>query len=954
MPLLYFQLQISDEDQTKFAIYRTEIGQFAIGSALTDEELFDLYRDRGDQTGNLKLLVSHTSATVHEIPYDHIPASTVNTIPPPVLPRSTYGPLRPNPNARMRQGSQSSTSEHHDKGYEPSVSDDDQDTFTRDRVHTRALPTPVQPPVHRAPSPAGYHRSRSPANILSPDRYSPEASSAIDSSPPLGSSPKSSRFVDEPRPLAPMSPEPHSAHTPDLFYERERSHTNDGQFSGSRRTRDRDGSDRRQRNGRKDCRPTGIRNHDQDSVDSKRGNESWTMIPTDVPTSGYYKDRPTTPQERSNRGFPVTPSSILSPYRSPPGASGGTGETSSRRKPLKVPVNWAVTWRPPSSKQDHKSAQSPSGSGLMRHGAKSMTDMRGAYNKHPPSLTPGRSRGPAPQPPLPVNSRPSTGGGPPGGPPLPGVPSTGDHTPTSVDHGPSPDISRSALSPSTSYSRPIATSATSYVVPPNVNGYLGSTNEPHPRPHSALGDSSPAPYTQPRYVHSPQHSEGTLYEGSLSRFTPGSAHGYGTSVPTFPRRDDVSRAQVSLHGDVVGERFARGPRTPPRSPIHPSTSAPNQNGFPEGGFVSGDVSGAAFVSRGAIDEDSQTSGSQTIRPDDRKWAEGFIDEHAIEGGTARPRQKSQLAPIPRLPTPPTSAETSTLSSGSNTIVVNEPSFSEDDSDDSDSDRDRGTIWAKKPSKDFQQSANAQKTRFTGRPPLPPLSIESSPSSGPTPLPANGNYDYVQPVPNGYPSPPPFIPTPRTPRRTGATKKSKEARVSKFDNNFEATWAPRPRPEDMYEQLEDWFPEHDLDKPVIDAPSGGTSPTTAEAPAPTPRRIGHKKSIRVVVAEHKRNLDRRSRADNSAVAATSRKRHTKLWGSKLEEVTTEQGKGPLSSTSADSSPGGGAKRECLSWFGHGVPGGAYTLLSSDLPLGPWRTHREGHVRPRLPGAERHNW
>ena len=33
---------------------------------------------------------------------------------------------------------------------------------------------------------------------------------------------------------------------------------------------------------------------------------------------------------------------------------------------------------------------------------------------------------------------------------------------------------------------------------------------------------------------------------------------------------------------------------------------------------------------------------------------------------------------------------------------------------------------------------------------------------------------------------------------------------------EGSWAVRPRPEEIYEQLEKFFPDHDLDKPVIDA------------------------------------------------------------------------------------------------------------------------------------------
>ena len=33
---------------------------------MTDEQLWDLYRERGDERGSIKLLVSHSHATVHE------------------------------------------------------------------------------------------------------------------------------------------------------------------------------------------------------------------------------------------------------------------------------------------------------------------------------------------------------------------------------------------------------------------------------------------------------------------------------------------------------------------------------------------------------------------------------------------------------------------------------------------------------------------------------------------------------------------------------------------------------------------------------------------------------------------------------------------------------------------------------------------------------------------------
>ena len=933
-PSIIAQLQISDEDQSKFAIYRTEINQFAIGEALTDEELFALYKERGDSTGSLKLLVSHSSASVHEPSYDQIPTSTVNTIPPPVLPQAILcEPLRPNRNRRLRQGSQSSASEPHhaEVGYEASVSDDldhgDTDPgpqsvrdYGRSAIHSRALPNPAQRPS----SPAGYHRSRSPGHILSPERtavHSPESHTYrtspyhadIGASPMPGTSPQASRF-DVSHPLPPLPSDAQSEAGTER--ERERTYTNDGQPSSYsdrqwrgpvRDDKERDGRKRREVDSRKDGGRYG-RGPEPELSDSRQRNDAWTIVPTDVPASGYKKDRPTTPQEgRTATRFPLTSPSAINPLTFRTGSGSGPAESSRRRN--KVPINWPVNWKHsvgPTSKPDSKPTSSAPSPSLMRHGAKSMTDMRGAYNKHPASLQPGRgSRVPQQPPPLPMITRPSTGGSSSGGPPLPGGSPAGEIMSAHTDIGLSPDVVRSALSPS-NYLRQIATS---YVSPSGTNGYLGSpAQDPYPRPRSSLGESSAAPFTQPRRMHSPQNSNP---ENSFDpQRPPPSAHGYG---PSYSYRDDGARVphpdmdQQSDISNGVPDYPIRGPRTPPRSPVGTSTST-FISAMEAQSSMSNDPPGTAFIRRGAIDEDN---GSHTIQADDRTWMKGFIDETAAEG-TVRPPPKPQVAPGQQLPTPPPTTEMSALSTSSGSTLVNRFNGNQhhDESSDSD-DSGGGTIWAKKPPKavESQQSASLHKNT---RPPLAPLVF---PSSQPNTPGSSTSGDFGRSPPANFPAPPDFMPptmAPRTPRRTGAitqpTKKLKD-RISKFDNNFDMTWAPRPPPEVMYEKLEEYFPEHDLDKPVIDAPSGGTSPIATEAPAvqAPQHRFKHKKSIRVVAAEHKRQMDRTSRGDDSTVAPLSRKRHTKLWGSKLEEVTTEQGKGSLSS-SADASPGGGVKRE----------------------------------------------
>src|SRR5882757_1700825 len=132
-------MQISDENQAHFSIYRTEVGSFAIGDALTDNHLFELCRDHGDAYALLKFMVSHTSAAVHESPLDSSYSQKFYTIPPPVVvPRNNgvYSPVRSQHRSGSPPRSLSSASERVPQesggGYDASVSDDNADTTERD------------------------------------------------------------------------------------------------------------------------------------------------------------------------------------------------------------------------------------------------------------------------------------------------------------------------------------------------------------------------------------------------------------------------------------------------------------------------------------------------------------------------------------------------------------------------------------------------------------------------------------------------------------------------------------------------------------------------------------------------------------------------------------------------------------------------------------------------------
>ncbi|EED79364.1 hypothetical kinase [Postia placenta Mad-698-R] len=187
-------------------------------------------------------------------------------------------------------------------------------------------------------------------------------------------------------------------------------------------------------------------------------------------------------------------------------------------------------------------------------------------------------------------------------------------------------------------------------------------------------------------------------------------------------------------------------------------------------------------------------------------------------------------------------------------------------------------------------------------------------------------------PVSFPAPPNYIPEPPSVRgqkrphvASGASQRGQDVRTSRFQDGLDFTWAPRPPPEDVYDRLEEYFPEHDLDRPVIDVSSGGSSPTSAENPAVVSHKYRHKRSIRHVAEEHKKTASRME------FQAPLRKRNTKLWGSKLEEVTTQQARAELSSVTQDSSPGGAAK-PIFRWvrgelIGKGTYGKVYLALNA---------------------------
>jgi len=115
---------------------------------------------------------------------------------------------------------------------------------------------------------------------------------------------------------------------------------------------------------------------------------------------------------------------------------------------------------------------------------------------------------------------------------------------------------------------------------------------------------------------------------------------------------------------------------------------------------------------------------------------------------------------------------------------------------------------------------------------------------------------------------------------------------------------RPAVEHVYDKLDKYFPGCDLDRPLIDSLSA-PSPTMAEPP-PIPMeeaervqvRRNKKKSIRILARDRQDFIKRQSMMESPS-AAKMRRRSTKLWDSRLQEVFA--GDGPLESPGPASSP-----------------------------------------------------
>lgn len=874
------------------------MGAFALGEPLTDEKLFACCRDKGDSKGSLKFFVTDTLANVHDQPRQPQPL--------PVIPsfNSSPGPLRPK--RRSRQESVSSANEQHilesSGGYEA-----DLDNPVRDRDNNK--PAPPTPP-HPLPSPPQHHPSSNPppsprharrhngllarpiSPHLQPPRLAPLPATET-SRPELG-------HADFRQLIPPLSPHrPSYANDENLipnpvhrYHGRTGSDEHDQALRAAEhygdvrqlRTRHAFGARLRPQPSKENLSPSQDRRNRIPFEEDLARSDPWVVVQPPVsrsddqdPTLFMSETTATVSSSQSAARQPSRPS-VTSPFsgrslalpvppRHPPPVPSPAREVRETRPPPTRPSAGVplppklFAWR--GEPRSNPSKTNPWN--RLAKGSKSVDNLR-AFN-HPTTSQPSPMRRHPP-----IVGRPT----PLHAPPIPPYPSHILGVPRSYDsrrplpmhgslHGSTGDLGRDGFNPrSTSYN----------IVTPN--------QDPYTRPQSALGESTST--LRRNRVHSPTCNGADPEDNVQSprAISPGrhpySAHRLENS--------QSSRSDRSLDMQSGAETsYSTPPHTPisPRSPLNPNR---DQIGSSRPSTSDSKINALHELYRGS---------EATLRPEDRQLFTETLN--ASSEGTLIASRTKVKGQTPKLDTPLPPA----------TPDIYETTFNSESGSDVEFDEYGTSIWKKRP------TAETDETLPILRLPLKVQTKMASPSS------SNLNLQNLQP--RSFATPPlSQVRRPSTPLKPdphlAQPQQSRGPRGSTFADRQSSTWAPRPPPEDVYERLEEFFPEHDLDKPVIEASSGGTSPTTVEpvipappTPAPSERekiRTRNKKSIRIVAEEHKRLIDRSSRGDAASYSNVFRKRSTKLWGSKLEEVTPAQGKLVSVRHTAPDSPTNGSK------------------------------------------------
>ncbi|KAI0304802.1 hypothetical protein BC826DRAFT_978271 [Russula brevipes] len=846
--LIFSKLRIEDEEQSRYSIYRTEIGSYALGDAVPDEQLYELCRDHGDERGSLKFLVANSSAVVHE-QNQPLPATspTVNSIQPPVLipsSNSVYNRPHPRPRSHSRHGSVSSASERPEvvNGFDISPSDDQNGADAESHRSTLHLVPP---------SPRG---SRKPAE---PRNGSPARSNTHRSGPhsPDTRRGRPSPYTTQHQPRA-IQPSP----------ERSRPVCDDRPFSGA------PGTSPHTRSG-------------SDGLDSPRGGTGIKDLEAIKLTREPSWEGTRLPRVGRDKSSPRYPPSNTALQQPPPPPGGDREQRGSGRA-------WKPVTGDPSSPGPHMDnlrdkgrprptvvPPLPSISGLDVTPTSQTTNGDSVGSSSQREVEPSR--------PIlrtsPTNSRPIR--------PLPQQ-TSGQSVPEVAPRLPFP---------------------TGMCTPTNsTQGLLPTPSDPVTRPRSVLDEESTSPSAPP--PHPLRLPRPPLQESDILRSPLPLPH--PPRYPPPPRQDDSApralpipgrapamddRSSDARSGSLIDGNSTPADRTPPRSPVSPRKRFGPRPDL----TAAASATANSIVSADSRDLiDFHRPAEQTITQDDKTLRD---IQHLLDGQSSSDEAPTIMKPkvtirniIGYIPVTPTES------------IYSPPPLTPDNhpSDQDGSDSEAGTLW---------QKPMIEEDSLAERPKSAIKIDEHSTSSG-------GGLTLI---PNSFPPPPkhppPSPPLPHWGTRTPTSRHLHRVQAKAEGTFQDSSWASRPNPEEVLNRLEVFFPDHDLDKPVIEASSGGTPP----APLPYNGKSAADKRSR-----HKKQ-DRTSRLQSSSAANVFRKRSTKLWDSRVEEVTPGQitsGMPSIPDSPSASGPGTPAPKPIFKWvrgelIGKGNFGRVYLALNA---------------------------
>ncbi|KAF9455120.1 hypothetical protein P691DRAFT_17727 [Macrolepiota fuliginosa MF-IS2] len=654
------------------------------------------------------------------------------------------------------------------------------------------------------------------------------------------------------------------------------------------------------------------------------------------PSMGRKPINQTSPRARPTSPYTTRPLIPPAPRTQPPPVPPHSSETRSTQRSagIPVPTEFLVRW-----KGETKVGGPSAFSRLGRVNTKSMDSLRSSQNLQ--SGTQRRANA------LPVSrsSRDHLAFSPSG---LSGTPKSYENSsrlpinntrpPPTQYNGP-----ESSMSPQQSYLRNNMPYSNSNTIISTSLSISSNNTEPYPRPQSATGDKDVTSPSNPKYngrqMHSPTYGP-TLepFESARSprATSPSRSYHHSTIIPgPRPRPGTADRSL-----DSYNSGFETSHSTPPRSPVTPQS--PRRDADERDFKIVDDTSPRTYVpDRSSEDTLKQEEHSRLMQMMRNLSVESTVVPRINTAGTNGNLTTISITTT-AASTPPSRVSSPPLSATSSAIY----DMYHDES--SDTGGGNGT-WIRKPPAQLQGHMEEKpklkvQIEASGAKQSPSSAEKSNPSTGSTGstatllalpslsnLRANSNMSVASSSSShgsstkvGGLSEMMLMHEKDERGRERERERESELEWQREQERERATttetfvddkdgWALRPPPEAVYERLEHYFRGHDLDKPVIEATSGGTSPTSTEPVAPPPAapsnidrerekaRTRSKKSIRYVAEDAKRRIDRTSKADSMYSSTFLKRRNTKFWGGKLEEVTTHQAKSSSAGSASSSSP-----------------------------------------------------